>query len=140
MILINDLVDQYALTNGKNIKQVSKEEIYQEADIISLHLPLTKDTYHLIRKETIDQFKKAPIIINTSRGEIVNEDDLVGALDDNSVGAAGVDVYQIEPPDKSPLVVHPNVFCTPHIGGNAAEAVLNMGRAAIENLQNILKV
>ena len=80
--------------------------------------------------------KKIPYIINTARGEIINEEDLFWALKNNLVAGAGLDAYSEEPPKNSKLLNLENVFCTPHIGGTSEEARIALGRVAIKNLKD----
>ena len=133
-ILVNDLVENndYAIKNG--VFQVSKEEIYKESDIISIHTPLNDTTNNLISKNVFDQMKTTAFLINTARGGIVNERDLKQALIEGSIRGAALDVYAIEPAGDKELLSLPNIICTPHIGGNSEEAVVEMGLSAIRHI------
>jgi D-3-phosphoglycerate dehydrogenase len=89
----------------------------------------------MIARDELNMMKPGAMIINTSRGGIINELDLLAAMSEKGLIAA-LDVFEIEPQVGTELIVHPNLYPTPHIGGNAKEAVLEMGHAAILNLIN----
>jgi len=106
-----------------DIQLVSLEEIWKNSDIISVHTPLNERTKYLISYNEISKCKTGMIIINCARGGIVNEKDLLAALKEGKVGAAGLDVFENEPPDfKSGLLQHPLVVSTPHLGASTEEA------------------
>ncbi len=133
-ILVNDIISQKDYYLANNILEVSKETIYKQADIITVHTPLTKLTRQMINIETIKLMKSTAIIINTARGGIVNQKDLKQALLEGKIAGAALDVYDMEPPEDKELLEIPNLIATPHIGGNSAEAVKAMGISAIENV------
>lgn len=133
-ILVNDILNQDHYYQENNLTKATKEDIFKFSDIISFHIPLTKKTYHLISEHSLQKMKKKPLIINTSRGEVIHEGDLKEALHQQTISGAALDVFAQEPPDDQELLKHPHVFCTPHIGGNSNEAVINMGQAAITQL------
>ena len=132
-LLVNDIID---LPRTENIlfTQTTKELIYREADIISIHTPLTSETNNFINKSVFEQMKKTAFLINTARGEIVNQNDLKTALKEEIISGAAIDVYENEPPEDLAFLNLPNLICTPHTGGNAVEAVIAMGISAIEEL------
>ena len=138
-ILGNDIIPNFNVPN-LNFQHVSKEEIYVRSDIITVHTPLDDSTYDMIGSNEINKMKDGVILINAARGGIINESDLYKALKEKKVGAAAIDVFQEEPPFESPLLELNNVFSTPHIGGNAFEAVLAMGRSAINHLRKEFNV
>ena len=111
--------------NEINTKFSNLTEIYEQSDIISLHLPLTEETKNLINKLSFSQMKKKPIIINTSRGSIVNENDLINAYNKNLISGFALDVFETEP-IKSELYkkINPEMNCilTPHISGVTTES------------------
>lgn len=128
------------LTRGDKIEQVDQERIFKEADFISLHVPLTDLTRYLISKENLSKMKKGAFLVNTSRGGVVNQDALAQALKNGSLAGAALDVFEEEPPTDLDFLALPNLMVTPHIGGNAYEAVLNMGRSAIEGVRDYFNI
>lgn len=103
-------------THRKNFRWVNTEELKKEADIISFHCPLTKNTEGLCNEEFLNGCKDGVVIINTSRGPVVDENALAAALKSGKVKGAGVDVLSVEPAKESnPLLTAPNCFITPHI-------------------------
>jgi len=135
-ILVNDIVEQSNFYKENNLLESSKEEIFQKSDFISIHTPLSPLTKQLICEKSLSLMKKNAFLINTSRGEIVKQDDLHYFLKNNLIGGAALDVYEEEPCQDLDFLTLPNLICTPHIGGNAQEAVLAMGRSAIEHLKS----
>jgi D-3-phosphoglycerate dehydrogenase len=135
-ILVNDIDDvgEYAFSN--DIICVTKEELYKQSDIISIHTPYTKATANLFDSSVFAKMKSTAFLINTARGGIVNESDLKHALEHNIIAGAALDVYETEPPTNQELLSLPNLICTPHTGGNAYEAVVAMGISAITHLVN----
>ncbi|RLI21093.1 3-phosphoglycerate dehydrogenase [Candidatus Bathyarchaeota archaeon] len=101
---------------------VPLEELLRRSDIISLHVPLTPQTYHMIGEKEIQLMKDGAFIINTSRGAIIDEKALLNALKSGKLKGAALDVYETEPPKDYSLVKMPNVICTPHIGAQTVEA------------------
>lgn len=136
-VLVNDI--DPSVYEGTGITNQSLEAIFQQADLISLHVPYSKTTKGLIDLEAMKKMKKKPILLNTARGGIVNEEDLITGLDEGLISAVGIDAYVNEPQPSSALISRKDVFCTPHIGGNASEAVLAMGNSAIDNLMEIVE-
>ena len=137
-ILINDLIE---INNfGKdNINQVNKNTIFTDSDFISIHTPLTTETFNLFNLDVFTKMKDSAFLINTARGGIVNEQDLKFALSNGIIAGAALDVYKIEPPIDMELLKLPNLICTPHTGGNANEAIIAMGMSAIEHLIQFFK-
>lgn len=113
---------------------MSLNELLSSADIISLHLPLAEDTYHMISSQEFSLMKSSAILINTARGGIVDEEALLEALQNKEIIGAGLDVYENEPPIDSPLRSLDNVVLTSHIGAHTFEAISRMGKMAAENL------
>lgn len=130
-ILVNDIVPNPELDLGLNIQWVSKENIYQEADIISLHLPLTNLTKYLIKKEQIFQMKSDAILINTSRGGIINEQDLYEAMQSEHLSGAAIDVFEKEPYD-GPLKEVERCLLTAHMGSMSVDCRKRMEIEATE--------
>ncbi len=138
-ILVNDIVDQESYYRVHGLIEATKEDIYKEADIISIHTPFDETTKDLITLREFKMMKPTAFLLNTARGGIVNEADLKYALKNNLIAGAGIDAYVVEPPIDRELIELPNLIATPHIGGNSKEAVLAMGLNAIENLKLIME-
>ena len=113
----------------------SKKFIYSNCDYISLHLPLTEKTKNLINKNNLRRMRKNTILINTSRGGIINERDLFLFLRKKKIKGAVLDVFEKEPFLKKRILNLDNLIALPHIGGSSKESILNMGNAAIRNLK-----
>jgi len=113
-------------------------KLLKTSDIVSLHIPLTAENKGLINKKTIALMKPTAVVINTSRGGLINEADLFEALKSDRLLGAGLDVFEHEPLEKgSPLRSLKNVVLTPHVGGNTVENNSNMARRAIENIVKV---
>ncbi len=135
-VLVNDIVNISTYAAANNFKCVSKETLIANADIISIHTPLTDETANLFDFKAFQMMKSTAFLINTARGGIINESDLKFALQNGLIGGAALDVYKVEPPIDEELINMPNLICTPHTGGNAYEAVVAMGQSAITHLIN----
>lgn len=120
-----------------NIPYVTLEELMSTCDIISLHVPLTKETHHLISRELLEKCKPTAVIINTARGNVVDMDALAELLKAGKLGGAGIDVYEKEPPlDKEhPLFSAPNCVLVPHVGYATREAFDDRIDIILNNLQ-----
>ncbi|NMB90202.1 MAG: hypothetical protein GYA17_17725 [Chloroflexi bacterium] len=106
----------------RGAEPVSLEELYRRADVITLHLPLTKDTRGILGEGAFQQMKDGVRIICAARGGVIDEDALLAALESGKVAGAGLDVYATEPPGLTALVSHPRVVTTPHVGAQTVEA------------------
>ncbi len=107
----------------KGIELVSLEELLSRADFITIHTPLTKETYHLLNRDTLSKVKKGSYIINCARGGIIDESALYEALVSGHIAGAALDVFEKEPPDPdNPLLKLDNVIVTPHLGASTVEA------------------
>lgn len=112
-----------AIANEIGVKLFNLEDIWSQADIITLHVPLNQETRNLINQKVLSRCKDGVKIINCARGGIINENDLYVSLNNGKVSAAALDVYETEPPDfANPLLSHPRVICTPHLGASTKEA------------------
>ena len=126
--------------NEIGVLPMSKEDLLKNSDIISIHLVLGERYKNLITKKELSIMKKSAILINTSRGAIVNEQDLVEALKDEKIAGAGLDVYDKEPlPQDHKLRFLPNALLLPHIGYVTAENYSKFYLQMIENLESCLK-
>ncbi len=117
-----------------NAAAVTIEQLYADSDVISIHVPLTKDTECLIGEKEIALMKKKPIIINTARGLIIEGKALKDALKTGKISGAGLDVFEEEPPKDFELLRLPNVVCTPHIGSQTEEAQKTAGIQLAEKI------
>ncbi len=126
--------------NELGVLPMSKEDLLKNSDIISIHLVLGERYKNLITKKELEMMKKTSYLINTSRGPIINENDLVEALKDEKIAGAGLDVYDKEPlPQDHKLRFLPNAFLLPHIGYVTAENYSKFYLQMIENLESCLK-
>jgi phosphoglycerate dehydrogenase-like enzyme len=117
------------------VRYVSFEELLETSDIVSLHVPLTGTTKHIMNKSTLALMKPTAVLINTSRGNVIDEAELYDALSRNLLLGVGLDVFENEPVLKdSPLRSLTNVVMSPHIGGSTVDNNDNMARRAIENI------
>lgn len=116
------------------LEYMSLENLLRESDIVSLHVPLTKETEHLINAETLGLMKNGAVLINTSRGKIVDEAALVEALKSGKLFGAGLDVYEYEPAINPELCGLPNVVLSPHIASSVREVRDEMAIMAAKNI------
>ena len=120
-------------------KMVEKDDLFRDSDIISLHVPINDETKGMINKETISMMKDGVIIINTARGKLINEADLTEALKTGKVKYAGLDVFESEPPEGSPLLDVDNVLLTPHLGANTYENMDRIGEIVVDIIRDFAK-
>lgn len=130
------LSEDKAKTMG--IEKVELQALIKHSDFISIHTPLTTDTKNIINAKTIKTMKTGAYIINCARGGIINEKDLYDALESGKIAGAALDVFEKEPPENNPLVGHPNVICTPHLGASTQEAQENVAIAVAEQIADYL--
>ncbi len=135
-ILVNDIQMYDDFYKQYNIKVVEKEELLTNSDIVTLHVPLDDSTRNMLSAEHLSLMKPDAILINIARGGLLDEDALKQMLMNGKLGGAALDVFAIEPPTDQELLELPNFLVTPHIGGSAYEAILAMGMAAIDGLDN----
>lgn len=121
------------------VMAVTKEELFEKSDFLTIHYLLSDRSRNLVKYEDISKMKKTAFIINTSRGPIINEDDLIKALQDEIIAGAGLDVYAIEPlPESHKLRFLPNVLLTPHIGYVTIDNYAKWYNQMAEDLQAFL--
>ena len=120
-------------------RKVDLDTLLRESDFVSIHLPLTKETHHLIDYDKICLMKRDGIIVNTARGAVIKEKDLVRALKERKIFGAGLDVYENEPEVSEELKSLDNVVLLPHIGSATLETRTEMAVLAAENLIKALK-
>lgn len=109
-------------------------QVLSEADFVSLHLPLTEESHHLIDQKALYQMKRTAFLINTARGPIVDEEALIRALKEKRIAGAGLDVYEEEPKVSARLQKMKNVVLLPHIGSASEETRIRMGFMVLENM------
>jgi D-3-phosphoglycerate dehydrogenase / 2-oxoglutarate reductase len=131
-----DRVKDLVATLGTEL--VDLEKVYSESDIVSIHLPATPETRHMVGADQFKIMKPTAYIINVSRGGIVDEEALKKALDAGSIAGAALDVYEEEPTKDMDLVGRPNVVCTPHIGAGSVEASTGNSTIVAEKLIKLL--
>ncbi len=130
-----DLVRNLDIENKFEAKYFDNlQEMLKEVDVVSLHLPLNSKTHHLISSDTFNLMKKDAFIINTARGAIINEKDLVNALKEEKIKGAVLDVFEFEPNFSEELLKMPNVILTPHIASANAETRNQMAEIASKNI------
>lgn len=130
---INEL---YAKENG--ILAADFDSVIRESDIISLHLPLTAETKYIISGEVMRSMKPGAIIVNTARGGLIDEAAACELLRSGHLGGLGLDAYEREPPEHSPLFELDNVVLTPHTAAHTLEATANMADMSVRNLIDVL--
>ena len=120
--------------DGLPARHCELAELLATADFVSLHCPATADTRHLINTRTLAQMQPSAHLINTARGDIVNEQDLIAALQQGTIAGAGLDVYETEPQLTTGLIDLPNVVLLPHMGSGTTQTRVAMGECALANI------
>lgn len=138
-ILYYNRSENEALEREYYAKRVELDQLLKESDIITLHCPLTPETYHLIGEREINLLKKDSILINTARGPVVDEKALIKALKEKRIFGAGFDVYENEPEIPDELLQLDNVVVLPHIGSATTQTRLKMGYLCVDGLIHYLK-
>lgn len=147
-VLAYDKFPADGLDNGDTVKYVGLEELFANSDIISLHCPLTKDTYHMIDEKVLNQCKRGVVILNTSRGALVDAEALLNGIKSRKVGAACLDVYEeesdlffednsghiMEDDTLARLISMPNVIVTSHQAFLTEEALENIAETTVKNI------
>jgi phosphoglycerate dehydrogenase-like enzyme len=138
-VIAHDPFPDTAWAAANNIPLLSFDQLLQESDYLSLHMPAMPETAHLINAKTLAKMKPTAFLLNTSRGAVVNEADLYKALKEKRIAGAGLDVFEEEPPGKIPLLEMDNVVVTPHAAGgdwlsrnemalSAAQAIVSLSQ------------
>ena len=147
-VLAYDKFPAKGLDNGDTVRYVELDELFRNSDIISLHCPLTEDTYHLIDAESLEKCKRGVVLLNTSRGALVDAEALLAGIKSRKVGAACLDVYEeesdfffedfsghiLEDDILARLISMPNVIVTSHQAFLTEEALSNIAQTTVENL------
>ncbi len=134
-VIAQDIFHVPGIEEQMGMKYVELDELFAQADFISLHTP-SLNGVKLISKENIEKMKDGVVFVNTSRGDNVNEDDLLEALNSGKIRAAGLDVFAEEPAVNKALYSHPAVSCTPHIGAATVEAQGRIGLEIVDIIEN----
>ena len=122
-----------------NVESVTMDELYERSDFISVHAPLLPETKGLVNKEAFKKMKKTAIIVNTARGPLIDEKDLIEALDNKEIGGAGLDVVETEPlPEDSALIGRDNVILAPHTAFYSVEALEELQTKAASDVARVL--
>ncbi|MCL1929364.1 MAG: phosphoglycerate dehydrogenase [Treponema sp.] len=127
---------EYAESHG--IVPADFDTVTREADFLCLHLPLTKETRHIISADVMKAMKKSAVIVNTARGGLIDEEAACELLGSGHLGGLGLDAFETEPPEKSPLFELENVVLTPHTGAHTTEATTAMADMSVQNLIDVL--
>ena len=135
-VVAHDIRHDTSFYQEVGVSPVSFDRLMRDSDIVTIHLPLDDSTRGMIGAHELARMKPTALLINTSRGGIVDEGALADALTSSRVGGAAFDVFGTEPPARSELLALTNFIGTPHIGGGTRDAVLAMGRAAIAGLES----
>ncbi len=152
-VLAYDKFEAAGYANGDTVRYVSLDELFRESDIISLHCPLTEDTYHIIDESSLEKCKRGVVILNTSRGALVDAESLLLGIKSRKVGAACLDVYEeeselffedfsghiLEDDTLARLISMPNVIVTSHQAFLTEEALFNIADTTTQNLIDIFK-
>jgi D-3-phosphoglycerate dehydrogenase / 2-oxoglutarate reductase len=126
------------VADGIGVRLVTKDQLFRDADVLSIHAALTSETRGLVGPAQLTKMKRHAILVNCARGEIVDEGALAEALRSGTIAGAAIDVYAKEPPVGSPLLTAPNVVFTPHLGASTAEAQGRAGAIVVEQVMKVL--
>ena len=135
-ILAHDILNFKDFYDKYRVIPVGIEDLICQSDVITLHLPLDKSTKNILDRDKLSLLKNDAVLINLARGGLIDEVALKGLLKSNKITGAALDVFEVEPPVDQSFANMDNVLVTPHIGGSTEEAILAMGMAAIEGLEN----
>ncbi|MEQ8228985.1 MAG: phosphoglycerate dehydrogenase [Rhodospirillales bacterium] len=135
-ILAQDIKTDDSFCARVGVEMVDLDRLLSESEIVSIHLPLDDTTQGIMNADRLARLRDGAILINTARGSIVDEAALAAELKSGRLAAGAFDVFAVEPPEDNPLVGLGNFLATPHIGGSTEEAILAMGLAAIDGLDN----
>lgn len=138
-IIYSDIADCVELDKIEGTERKTTEEVLRTSDIVSLHVPLLPSTHHLINKEALSTMKKSAFLVNTSRGAVIDEKELVNALKNNVIKGAAIDVYEFEPKLTKGLIKLQNIVLTPHIASARQSARDKMAEIAAQNIISVLE-
>lgn len=137
-VLYHDIVEYPEFAAGHGLTKVSMEQLLQESDFVTLHVPLDESTRHMINTKALDLMKPDAILVNTCRGEVVDEAAVKKALQNQTLSGFGTDVYAHEPPVDLELVNMKNVISTPHISGITTDGLFNMAMSTARKVVEFL--
>ena len=135
-VLANDILDFAEFYARHGVEATDLESLLRQSDVVTLHVPLDASTRNILSAERLALMKPDAVLINAARGGLVDEVCLKEMLKSGRLAGAALDVFAVEPPEDPELLNLPNLLATPHIGGSAEEAILAVGRAAIDGLDN----
>lgn len=139
-LLAYDPLGDAAVAKELHVELAALDEVLRQADFLSLHLPLLPETREMVNEGFLGKMKRGSFLINTSRGEVVDEAALLKALQSGQLRGAGLDAFAAEPPDpKNPLLELPQVIATPHLGAQTDGATSNMGWLAMRDCLAVLR-
>ena len=139
-IMANDIIPiPKILIENLDVVISTQDQVFEQADFVDLHVPLTPETEHLVNYEKLRRMKKTSFLINTSRGKVVDEKGLLRALNEGLISGAALDVFEIEPLARSDLLENEKVVITPHIAGQTEEAQLKAGIQVVEEVLKYLR-
>ncbi len=140
-IIANDIIPiPSELIDTLGISVATQDQVFAEADFVDIHVPLTKETTYLVDYMKLKKMKRTAFLINTSRGKIVNEEDLLRALSEGLIAGAALDVFENEPNVRPDLLKNEKLVLTPHIAGQTQEAQSNAGMLVVEEVLNYLSL
>ena len=137
MICFDPFLDEKSLI-PRHVVRCGLDEVFERSDIMTFHLPLNSETRHEVDGKKLSLMKKGAFIVNTSRGAIINEEDLIESLESGTLGGAALDVFENEPHINPRLLNFPNVILTPHVGSFSMESDREMSVEAVENFLSFL--
>jgi D-3-phosphoglycerate dehydrogenase len=138
-VVAHDAYQDLAFAGSWNVSYLTLDELLAESDFVTLHAPVTPETRGLIGAHQLSRMKRGAYLINTARGELVDEDALYRALRDRTIAGAASDVFVHEPPYESPLLTLDNFVATPHSAGQTPEGLRRMGKITAENALRVLR-
>ena len=130
--------DPYIDSSNDKEKKVELDELLKTSDFVSIHIPKNKETENIISKEKLSLMKKGSVIINTSRGGLIDQQEVFNLVNENKLYSAGFDVYEIEPPEISKEYENSKIITLPHLGASTKEAQIRAGEQLIKNIKEIL--
>ena len=138
-VLAYDVIDIEQACSDCGARRATLDEIIQQSDYLSLHVPLFPQTKGMIGDAQFDQMKDTAFLINTARGGVVDEEALLKALDEGKIAGAALDVFEEEPPSEWSLIKHPKLVATPHLASSTKEAQVRVGELTAEKVLKTLK-